>query len=69
MAAYPPHNFVSAKELAGRLNCSTRTLYHWAKSKKQGPPFTRYGLKIFYDRQDIEDWLASKYFRPPDARA
>jgi predicted DNA-binding transcriptional regulator AlpA len=42
--------------VAEMLGCSLRTLQRWRKEGK-GPPSTKIGRKVYYDLNDLQEWI------------
>lgn len=50
---------VSPRDAAGLLDLSPRTLERWRQTGR-GPKFLRFGTRVRYRIQDIEDWISSQ---------
>ena len=50
---------ISRESLAEELNVSTRTLDRW-HGQRMGPPRCLIGRKVFYRRDSVRGWLASR---------
>lgn len=55
----PLSDYMDKFELAAALGRSTRTLDRWA-ALRVGPPRTRAGKRILYNRRRVADWLDSR---------
>jgi len=44
------------RRVAEMLGCSPRTLQRWRKTGK-GPPSTKIGRKVYYDLNDLQEWI------------
>lgn len=53
------------EEAAPLLRTTHHTLYVWRKAGK-GPPYTRIGRKVYYEREVLDAWLAEQ--RSPPAK-
>ena len=42
--------------VAEMLGCSLRTLQRWRKEGK-GPPSTKIGRQVYYDLNDLQEWI------------
>ena len=42
--------------VAEMLGCSLRTLQRWRMEGK-GPPSTKIGRKVFYELNDLQEWI------------
>jgi predicted DNA-binding transcriptional regulator AlpA len=51
-------DYLDFETLARELNVTTKTLWRWNK-RKTGPPMTRIGHAIYYNRKALQEWLAS----------
>ena len=57
-------DWISRGELARQLNLTSDTLGRW-EARREGPPCTRLGRKVFYRRASVQDWLrAQEQARP-----
>ncbi|MFC3530067.1 helix-turn-helix transcriptional regulator [Paracoccus mangrovi] len=52
-------DWISREQLARALDLTTDTLSRW-EARRQGPPCTRIGRKIFYRRAAIQEWIRSQ---------
>lgn len=54
--------FLTTQEVADLLQVSPRSLenQHW---KGGGPPYHKFGRLVRYERESLDDWLASKFRR------
>ncbi len=59
-------NLLTNSEAADFLRVSPGTLENWRTFKRYGVPYTRVGARIYYDANDLLDWLASRKVRPAD---
>jgi hypothetical protein len=50
---------LTAKQVAPRVNRSDRTLQCW-RNEGKGPRFIKYGNRIAYPEDLLEEWLAKK---------
>jgi Helix-turn-helix domain len=44
------------RRVAKTLGCSLRTLQRW-RIEGKGPPFTKIGRKVFYELNDLQEWI------------
>ncbi|SEP20844.1 Helix-turn-helix domain-containing protein [Salinihabitans flavidus] len=51
--------WISRDDLARELNLTPDTLGRW-EARRQGPPCTRLGRKVFYRRASVQDWLRAQ---------
>lgn len=49
------------------IDCSERTLENWA-TKGGGPPFSKVGKLVLYDKFELDAWLASRLVRSTSER-
>jgi excisionase family DNA binding protein len=56
-----PDSFLIQIEAAELLRVSQRTLERW-RLEGSGPPFRRFGRRVVYARQDLEDWATKRVF-------
>ncbi|MEY3730944.1 MAG: hypothetical protein RLZZ57_1700 [Pseudomonadota bacterium] len=54
--------FLTVDQIATLLQRSHRTLETWRRNGN-GPPFLRLGRRVFYQRRDLEAWLAENRYR------
>lgn len=54
---------MTESDLADMVNVDVAAVRAW-RSQSKGPPWTRLGRGVFYRRQDVRDWIASKVERP-----
>jgi excisionase family DNA binding protein len=54
--------FLTRDELAEQLRVTSRTLWEWGK-QRAGPPVTRIGGRVLYERDAVQAWLKSKQTR------
>ena len=52
-------DWISREQLARALDLTTDTLSRW-EARRQGPPCTRIGRKIFYRRAAIQEWIRAQ---------
>ena len=52
-------DWISREQLARALDLTTDTLSRW-EARRQGPPCTHIGRKIFYRRAAIQEWIRSQ---------
>ena len=52
-------DWISREQLACALDLTTDTLSRW-EARRQGPPCTRIGRKIFYRRAAIQEWIRAQ---------
>jgi hypothetical protein len=52
-------DYLAEQQLADELDVTLRTLRNW-RARGEAPPITRIGLRIFYHRNDVRDWLRSR---------
>ena len=52
-------DWISREQLARALDLTTDTLSRW-EARRQGPPCTRKGRKIFYRRAAIQEWIRAQ---------
>ncbi len=52
-------DWISREQLARALDLTTDTLSRW-EARRQGPPCTRIGRKIFYRRVAIQEWIRAQ---------
>lgn len=50
--------WISRAQLAAELGFKVDTLARW-EARREGPPCSRIGRKVFYRRTAVESWLAS----------
>jgi hypothetical protein len=55
----PQPVFMTRDELAEQLRVTSRTLWEWGK-QMAGPPVTRIGGRVLYERDAVQAWLKSK---------
>jgi hypothetical protein len=48
--------FLGERRVAEMLGCSLRTLQRWRMEGK-GPPSTKIGRKVFYELNDLQEWI------------
>lgn len=60
------HRLLTTEEAAALLRLNPLTLYRWRKAEK-GPPFTRVGARIYYEREMLERWLVENRHQPEKA--
>ncbi len=53
-----PDGRMDRKNAAAYVGCSVKTLAMYATQGK-GPKYVRLGGKVFYYKQDLDDWIAS----------
>lgn len=56
-------NYLSESELAAELGVTVRSVQLW-RQKRQGPPWTKLGQRVFYRRSAFTEWLLSREQRP-----
>jgi hypothetical protein len=56
----PTPKLLTTKEAAHFLRLSPGTLENWRTFKRYNLPYTKVGTKIYYDANDLVDWLASR---------
>jgi predicted DNA-binding transcriptional regulator AlpA len=49
--------YLSREETADALRISPRSLDRW-HTIRRGPPRLKLGARIYYDRQELENWIA-----------
>ena len=49
-------HLLGERRVAKKLGCSLRTLQRW-RTKGKGPAFTKIGRKIFYELNDLQEWI------------
>lgn len=54
--------FLIQPEAAAFLRVSERTLERW-RVEGGGPPFRRFGRRVVYARDDLEEWADSRCFQ------
>ncbi|MCS5596731.1 MAG: helix-turn-helix domain-containing protein [Alphaproteobacteria bacterium] len=59
--------FITKKELADKLNVSTRTLDRW-HARRIGPARTQIGNFIAYRINAVEDWLKKNEVHPVNTK-
>jgi Helix-turn-helix domain len=47
---------IGERRFAKTLGCSLRTLQR-SRTKGKGPPFTKIGRKVFYELNDLQEWI------------
>lgn len=52
-------DWISRNQLAVELSVTPDTLGRW-DARREGPPCTRIGRKVFYRRSSVEAWLLSR---------
>ena len=52
-------DWISRDQLALELSVTPDTLGRW-DARREGPPCTRIGRKVFYRRSSVEAWLLSR---------
>ena len=52
-------DWISREQLAIELFVTPDTLARW-DARRDGPPCTRIGRKVFYRRSSVEQWLLSR---------
>jgi hypothetical protein len=50
---------LTSEETATRLRVSLRTLEGW-RNRRQGPPFRKFGRKVLYPLDLLEQWEAKQ---------
>ena len=48
--------FLGERRVAEMLGCSLRTLQRW-RTKGKGPASTKIGRKVFYELNDLQEWI------------
>ena len=48
--------YISERRASAMLGCALRTLQRW-RSKGKGPPSTNVGRKVFYELNDLQEWI------------
>ena len=61
-------SYLTEDALAGELNSSTRTLQNW-RQRGVGPPWTRCGKRVLYERDAFLAWLKSQQQQPNHPRS
>lgn len=51
--------FLSEQEVAEELGISVQTARKW-RSIRRGPPFVKFGSRVAYPREDLEQWIAAQ---------
>ena len=64
--------FLDTRQAAGYLGLRPSTLECW-RTTGGGPPFKKFGRRVFYDRDDLESWVKAQHRTStsdpgPDAR-
>ena len=49
-------HLLGERRVAEMLGCSPRTLQRW-RTKGKGPAFTKIGRKVFYELNDLQEWI------------
>ncbi len=52
-------DFMTADEAAGALGVHVKTLQTWRRDK-QGPPYTKLGRRVLYQRSVVAQWLRAR---------
>ena len=53
-------NRIKPPEVAKLLKRTVKTLAYW-RTKGLGPSYEKLGGKIYYNKQDIEEWIKQQY--------
>lgn len=53
---------INTNQLAEKLKVSPSSINKWRKTG-DGPPYIRYGRKVMYRLEDVEQWLSERTFR------
>jgi predicted DNA-binding transcriptional regulator AlpA len=53
--------YLSASSVSARLGLSRRTLERW-RDRGGGPPYVRFGGRVFYRTSDVEGWLSARTY-------
>ena len=49
-------HLLGERRVAEMLGCSLRTLQRW-RTEGKGPAFTKIGRKVFYELNDLQEWI------------
>jgi len=52
--------YVQTPVAAGILEVSARTLEKWRSEGHDGPPYRKFGRKVLYDIQELEQWAEAQ---------
>lgn len=59
----PPDTMLDTEEAASFLRLSPATLISW-RSRRQGPPYVKYGGRIFYVEGELITWRDAHKVNP-----
>ena len=51
--------YLSIKDLAAEIGVNRRTLNRW-NELRMGPPVTRIGHRVYYNKDSVDAWLRSR---------
>jgi hypothetical protein len=61
-------DYLDDAALAAELKVSVRTIWRW-REMRADPPSTRFGKKVYYNRESVARWLKERERQPARAGA